>query len=340
MWYRGLLSLLLVSLTAAVGLPCKAAARLETVRVGTIGALSDAGIYIAMEKGFFREQGLDIALVNTFRTSGETIPLLSTGQLDVGGGEIAPALVNAIAQGNNVRVVAGKGSVIKGYSFHILAVRKDLYDSGTVRTIAQLKGRKIAVTSPFGSQAFMLQQMLKLGGISLSDVDLVLLRAPDMPTALQNGAVDAAIIVEPSATVATYKVRSAVSLMTPDEVLQDFPIAVVVYSPGFLKRTDTARRWMVAYIRGLQYYNDALADPALRSEVVEILRKYTSVKDQELYDRMIWPGLSPDGTFDLKWIPSLLEFMASQRAIQSMVPPEKVVDFGFVRSALEALRNR
>ena len=316
---------------------CGRAVALETVRVGTIGALSDAGIYIAMDKGFFQEQGIQIQLINTFRTSGETIPFLTTGELDVGGGEIAPALVNAIAQGNELRVVAGKGSVLKGYSFHMLVVRKDLYERGDVRTVAQLKGRKIAVTSPFGSQAFMLQQMLLTGGLRLSDVELIPLRAPDMPAALQNGAVDAAIVVEPSATVATARVGSGVSLMTPDAVVQDFPIAVVVYSPRFRARLETALRWMVAYVKGLRYYNDALADPVRRSEVVAILSKYTSVKDPQMYDLMIWPGLSRDGAFDVKWLPQLLEFMREQQAIDVILPSDRIVDFTYVHSAVAAL---
>src|SRR5215207_8810271 len=54
-----------------------------TVRAGVVGSTSDAGIYISMEKGYFREQGIEVEL-SMFQAAQQMISLLGTGQLDIG----------------------------------------------------------------------------------------------------------------------------------------------------------------------------------------------------------------------------------------------------------------
>jgi ABC-type nitrate/sulfonate/bicarbonate transport system substrate-binding protein len=103
---------------------------------------------VAIEKGYFAEQGLEAEL-HTFRSGALTIAPLSMGQLDVGQGDAMGApLLNAIHQGLPVRVVAGAARhTKKANSVHIV-VRKDLFDSGEVTEPADLKGRKVAINKP------------------------------------------------------------------------------------------------------------------------------------------------------------------------------------------------
>src|SRR5690349_4137637 len=56
-----------------------------TVRVAVVGSASDAGILLGMELGYFREQGIQIELTS-MQSAQQMVPLLGTGQLDVGGG--------------------------------------------------------------------------------------------------------------------------------------------------------------------------------------------------------------------------------------------------------------
>ncbi|MDR7444521.1 MAG: ABC transporter substrate-binding protein [Armatimonadota bacterium] len=313
--------------------------RLDRVVVGTVGHPSDAGMYIAMEKGYFAEEGIEVSMNNTFRTGGQTIPLLATGQLHVGGGALDPAFINAIHQGINLKVVAGKGIIRRGNGFNVLLVRRQLYEQG-VRSIAGLRGRKLAVTNLEGAVTFEVQEMLRTAGLSLRDVDLVVLPNPEMPVALQNGAVDAAFVIEPVATVATYRLKSAVVLMTADRVVNDFPIGVIFYGPAILANPDLAVRWMTAYIRGLRYYDVAMRDPSVREEVIRIFLKYLPFKDVEVYRNMIWPGLRPDGTFNVSYIRPLQEFMLEWRAIRAIIPTEQLVDFSYLQKALDRIRER
>ena len=120
--------------------PARAA---ETVKLGDLPAISNAGIYIAMDKGYFQEHGVTVDS-ERFASAGKMTAPLATGQIDVSVGSPSAGLFNAIAGGMDFKIVADKGQVRPGYNFTPLIVRKDLVDSGKVKTLKDLKGLKIA----------------------------------------------------------------------------------------------------------------------------------------------------------------------------------------------------
>src|SRR5436309_8313327 len=127
---------------SAAGKPAASRA-LETVRFGSLTpSASDSGWLIARAKGFLAEQGIQLE-VTRFSNGSELVPPLGTNQLDVGGGAPNAGLFNAVAREVQLFIVADKGSTPPGYGFQAFVIRKDLIDSGRVKTIADLKGMKI-----------------------------------------------------------------------------------------------------------------------------------------------------------------------------------------------------
>src|SRR6516165_2069130 len=112
------------------------------IKVGAIGAVSDAGIFIAQEKGYFKDEGLDVELVS-FKAAPQILPAIATGEVQVSGSAVTPALFNAFARGIGMKLVADKGQVAKGFGFAAIVIRSDLTD--TVKDFKDLKGRKFAV---------------------------------------------------------------------------------------------------------------------------------------------------------------------------------------------------
>ena len=74
----------------AVAFATAAAAQTVTVTVGAASTTSDAPIYIADKKGYFREEGLE-AKVTNFRSAADMVAPLGTGQLDAGAARRRPA---------------------------------------------------------------------------------------------------------------------------------------------------------------------------------------------------------------------------------------------------------
>src|SRR5215813_13812435 len=98
------------------------------IKVGAIGAVSDAGIFIAQEKGYFTDEGLDVELVS-FKAAPQILPAIATGEVQVSGSAVTPALFNAFARGIGMKLVADKGQVAKGFGFAAIVIRSDLTDA-------------------------------------------------------------------------------------------------------------------------------------------------------------------------------------------------------------------
>src|SRR5262249_59729498 len=139
----------LVALIAALGAAAAPDSAQTTVQVAWAGIASDIGFFLALKKGYFRDEGLNVELTQ-MANAPQMIGPLGRGQRDVGAGTVAASLYNAVAQNITIRAVADKGSMRQGYGFSGLLVRKDLVDSGRYKTYADLKGMKLAVGT-FGS---------------------------------------------------------------------------------------------------------------------------------------------------------------------------------------------
>src|SRR5450756_2248801 len=100
------------------------AAPIETVRVGTINATSDAGVFLAQEFGYAREEGLEI-VIQTITSAPAIVAAVATGQIDVGGMSITHGLFAAFDQGINLRIVGDKQSFSPGFGSTKLLVRRD-----------------------------------------------------------------------------------------------------------------------------------------------------------------------------------------------------------------------
>src|SRR5262249_11632953 len=93
-----------------------AALAADKVKVGTGGSASDAPFYIAQDKGFFKDEGLDVDLI-VLDSGAKVIAPLGTGELDVGSGALSVGFWNAMLRGVKFRIVADRGHVEKGYLY-------------------------------------------------------------------------------------------------------------------------------------------------------------------------------------------------------------------------------
>src|SRR5436190_17760009 len=251
----------LLALVAALALPAHPAPAqtLPTVKVASAGIASDIGFFIALKKGYFRDEGLNVELTQ-LANSPQMIGPLGRGQLDVGAGTVAVGLYNAVERDIALRAVADKGSMRPGYGFSGLLVRKDLVESGRYRSLRDLKGMKIAVGTFGSANSSAVNETLKRGGLTWADATMVELSFPQHLLAHANKAIDASMTNEPTSTEAV-KQGLAVRVAGNDEIYPHQQTAVVLYSEKFMReRPQVAHKFMRAYIKAVREYNDALAD--------------------------------------------------------------------------------
>src|SRR3981189_2580473 len=158
----------------------------RTVHVGTVNQASDAGLYVALEKGYFAELGLKVELV-TFTNAATMIAPLGGGQPDVGGGAVSAGLWNAELRKVGIRAVADKGSTRAGWSYFGLVTRRD----GPVQRCEDLKGKAISNASLSNGVLHSIELWLAKCGLTPAELGTKPLGSPDVTPALVNGGIAA-----------------------------------------------------------------------------------------------------------------------------------------------------
>ncbi len=306
------------------------------MQTGVLGILAEAGIYIAMARGYFAEEGITPEFT-TIDTGARAIPLLATGQLQSSGGGFSPAYVNAAQRGIGIKMVAALGRNEPDGNSGWTVVRKDLTDSGQVRDWPDLRGRTVAVPSRGSVNDYSLERGLQLGGLSLADVELVEMPFPDMVAALANTNVDAAYLTEPMATLAAER-GIATKWQGTGMHLPGVTPAVLSYAPSFMaEQPDVATRWMVAYLRGARDYTAAFRRGEGKADVVRILTENTTVKDPTLYDRIGMSTIDPDGWLNVASIADQAAWYAEHGLLPAGFDVTTLVETRFRDAALARL---
>jgi NitT/TauT family transport system substrate-binding protein len=316
-----------LTITLVVLLPSLGRAQSETVKLGDLAAISNAAVYIAIEKGFFKEQGV-VTEISNFASAAKQVPALVAGELEVSVGSASAGLFNAVAQQAPFRIVADKGQTREGYGFSLLTVRKDLVDSGQVKTFRDLKGKKIAILAKGNIQHYLVGKMAEEVGLTINDVDLNFMDAPNQVTAFETKAIDAAYAVEPWA--ARFAERGvAVRFRTPDQVkgLGPVQVGVIIYSGKFIKeRKPVAQRWMNAYLKAAElFHKNGVKDP----EIAAILEKYTKVP-AKVIQAAIPPYQDPNGKVLLENLADQAQWF-TRNGMQQKVSIENAVDMSFLK---------
>ena len=321
---RSWLTSIAIVLSIALSVPAGAA---ETVKMGDLPAMSSAGLYIAIEKGFFQEKNI-VVDTEKFASGGKMMAPLATGQIDVATGSPSAGLYNSIASGLDFKIVADKGQVRPGYSFNSIAVRKDLVDSGRVKAIKDLKGMKIATGAKGIILDYFTAKMLEHDGLTYDQVEMVYLSYPDAVKALSTKAVDALISPEPWGVRAEQqKVGTRIFLTEQVPSIATFQVAVIMYSGKFIKeRPKVARDFLQAYAKGVRYYNER---GSKNPEVAAIIAKHTQVPAETVIAAnpfYIENNIKPR----VQDLATLQDFFVKMGWVKQPVPIERVVDLSFL----------
>jgi NitT/TauT family transport system substrate-binding protein len=327
-----------VSLLALVSSSALAA---DKITIGIVNAVSDGTLFIAQEKGYLKAEGIDADFVE-FDTGAKMVAPMGAGQLDVGGGAASAGLYNAVDRGIRIKIVADKATNVKGAPFQSFMVRKALIDSGEVKTLADLKGRKVAITGAGGSDASVLNEAMRSVGLTYNDVEKIYLGFPQHAPAFQNGAIVGSITTEPT-TTNIQRLGAAVVLTGNDAFYPNAQTATIMFSGDFAeKRRDVAVRFMKAYLRAARDFNDALVNGKLQGpggdELVAILAKYTVIKNPEVLRNMVMAGVNPNGAVNEDSMKKDLAFFKAVGDVTSTkVGVEQVLDQSFAAEAVKVL---
>jgi len=226
----------------------------EKISVGATTQELSTLIWIAEEKGYFEENGLD-ATVKAYDTGIETKNALLAGEVDVA--DTVDFVISGLGfEEADIKVLASINTAIIDY---IIARR----DRG-ISSLSDLKGKNIGIKR--GSSAeYYLGRTLIFNGLSLEDVELVAVHPPDMPEAIAQGEVDATITWHPH----NYHIKNSLGdnaivwsahggqdvywvIFCKDEFVQKYPekikrlLKALVQAEEFVKNNDLEAKEIIA----------------------------------------------------------------------------------------------
>jgi NitT/TauT family transport system substrate-binding protein len=306
------------------------------IKNGVTGTDPPNGVLVASERGYLAEQGLDVEW-SRIGVSAEVMRTAALGQIDIGFGATGPALSNLVNRGAQLYLVANTNQSRAGNPSLCWVVRQDLWDSGQVRSVADLRGRLIAgqAQGTGSSNDIYLAHTLRTGGLTEADVSVQALSFPEINAAMANKSIDVGWQNEP---LLTQGVEQGLyqRLACLGDVLPGYQISFASYSPDF-RQTEAARRFMVAYLRGARDFDDAFFKGKDRDLIINIMSQAGALKDPSVWQRINAEWANPDGTINLDQLLSDQEFYLQNGYLDTKADLARVVDSQFTQNAVAVL---
>ncbi len=323
--------LCLLLLGCSVPLAGKKPAQPVALKVVTQPYLGYAPYFIAREEGYFAEQGLQVEFVNVTAGSDTIAPVIQ-GNVDAAGSSVNAALFNAIAQGADLRIVAGRSYLpADGCTYSGFVARRQLVESGELASLPQLKGRHMVRQQEGAVEDYRLQKLLDLAGLSTADLELVDVPSAALLDAFEKGTIDVAGTTEPWITRLVAG-GHAVLWQPAQTLMPDFQIALTIYGPNLLKKDpDAGRRFAVALLEGIAQYNQGKTERNM-----EIVARYTEL-DKDTLNKACWPAVQSDGTINAQSLVDFEDWAVANGYLDKAVTPEQFWDGSFVEYANRTL---
>jgi NitT/TauT family transport system substrate-binding protein len=256
---------------------------LMKVRVGCIGLTCEAPIFMAIEKGFFKDEGLDVTLVKcgdwaTYKDS------LALGKFDITH-HLVMYFLKPIEQGLDVKFLAG---------IHRGCLRVQTSTTGNIHSVEDLRGKRIGVPG-MGTPPFIFANRV-LGAHGMDpgkDVTWVVFPSGDLGLALERGDVDAVADSEPIGTLLTAggKVRNVADQATEAPYADEYCCAVLANGKFVANNPKAAAAATRALLKGAAWV-EANPEAAAR---LSVEKKYLASN----------PELNAVAISHLRYVPSV-----------------------------------
>ena len=313
------------------------------MKVGALKLTSSAPIFVGVEKGFFKEFGIEPELV-FFQAAAPIATALAAGQIEVGATGLTAALYNIVLQGEKLWIVADKGREWPGYPLVGIVVQKELWDRGEIRSVKDLKGKRIGLTTLGSTFHLHLGNILEREGLRLADVKVIPLQAmPSTVEALKGKQVEAIMVPQPFP--GTTEAQGFGKILAWAGDLYPWQIATVFYAKGFAADREKAVAFMKGYVKASRYYHDAvlvqkdgqIVPGRNYEEVVQITAKHTGAKPEII--KIGFPYQDRNGRLLVPDVEKQMKWWVEHGFMKSLIPLKEIVDTSFIEAAIKAVKE-
>ena len=326
---------LAASSVAASTLATPAFAKNRKITVGALRFTSHAASFIALERGYFQEMGLDVEL-KFFQAATPMAVAIASGDVDFGVTAISGGLIS-LADKGAIKVIGGVLSEEQGIDGQKILVSDAAFKAG-VTSPDKLDGKTFGMTTAGSSFHYMGSQIAAKEGVGLKFKPLQKVGA--IIGALKTGQIDAWSIVphiaKPLAGSGAVHIIGDVS-----DYLPNYQVTTAFTSAkNAAEEPEMTRNFIAAYSKGIADYNAAMVDGTLgdagREEMVDLIHQYVYAdKPREKAAKSIINGsmrLNPGVAMNVGSIEKQLNWFKSEKLVSGTIGLDQLVDTSYVKT--------
>jgi NitT/TauT family transport system substrate-binding protein len=317
-----------VAVALAALLPWRAMCA-EQIVVSNFGVAANGMPYaVAVEKGFFKEEGADVSGVLSSAGGGTTVRNLMTGHLSYGEVDLA-GTVAAIQQGADLKIISDNVLTVAEF---VWAVKPD----SPIKTIQDLKGKKIGYTNPRSTSQALDILLLEQAGLKPEDAELVKTGGfGEAVVALNLGLIDASAIADPvwSKNKSQFRVLVSASDVLPPlcNVIGVTTGEAAATKGDFIRAVLRGRRKAVAFMLA---HPDEAADIVAKAYNLDVEVAKSTIHNLVAPSKSGVPYWSA-GNFDIAGMDRMIRAQKLVGALSGEVDWSKIVDESFLADDLK-----
>ncbi|MEM1268094.1 MAG: ABC transporter substrate-binding protein [Pseudomonadota bacterium] len=319
-----------LALMGATALAAPAIASSKKIKVGALRFTSHSGSFIAFERGYFAEAGLDVEF-EFFQAAQPMAVAIASGDVDYAVTAISGGLIN-LADKGAIKVIGGALSEEAGIDGQKLLASDAAYQAG-VRTPADLAGKRFAVTQAGSSFHYMGAKMAAAEGIEMSFTPLQKVGA--IIGAMKSGQVDGWSIVphiaKPLAGSGAVHIIGDVA-----DYIPDYQVTTVFTSAkNAAEERGMTEGFLAGFSKGVDDYAAAMIDgTASEDEMVDLIHKYVYTdRAREKAAPSIINGtmrLNAGAALNIASVADQLAWFQSEGLVDADITLEQLVDSSYV----------
>jgi ABC-type nitrate/sulfonate/bicarbonate transport system substrate-binding protein len=298
--------------------------KLIPVRIGIVSRSTlDMPFYVARDRGFFREEGLEAEMV--LMRASLTVQAMLAGSIDFG--TATGTAVSATVNGADVRVVMAMSDTP---SF-------DLFALPSITSVQQLRGKKIGIAGIGGLTEILARQILIANQIPPDQVTFLPLGASDVTyVSLKAGVIDATMLQIPQNFLA--QDEGFRKLASGADVYRVVQGGLTTSKATISERSELVTKTIRAALRAVRLIrNDKKYALEFMKGPYLDLGKERERFTERAYEAAV-QGYVLSGVVDEKLQREMITVAAQRSKSAQSLPPERVFDFSFARKATETLR--
>jgi NitT/TauT family transport system substrate-binding protein len=310
----------------------------EPLRLGLLHTLSPAPFYIAQERGYFRDEGIDL-IFRFFEAAQPIAAAAVSGDIDVGVTALTGGFFN-LAEKGTLKVIGGALHEQKGYEGSAILASNKAFDDGLTR-LDKLPGHSFAITQYGSSFHYMVGRIAEARGFDVKSVTLrPVQQIANMVAAVTTGQVDATIAI---ASVAKPLAASGqVHILAWAGDIVPYQITAVFTTPAMIaSKPDLLKHFAAAYQRAVADYREAFLrlDPAghpiidaKTDAAIPLLTKYVFTGDPDAR-RKILDGVGyydANGALDVADVLDQVRWFKAQGLVKGDSDPHAMLDSRFL----------